>query len=333
MPSQQPVVFRNRAGLRLFGILHTPDSPVPGAPALLLLSPGVKMRVGPERLYRRMAAQFVEAGLTVLRFDFHGLGDSEGVLQEELLRDVYNHIEVGRFVDDTVDAMNWLEQETGIRQFILSGLCGGAITGLLTGQREARVVGLLALGITPVLASRSADPSLYMTRQQLDTIGQTYLSKLTNPRAWLRMLTLQSDYRLLWRAFVRRRQPPAPPVPAASADTASAGPAPDADNASPLFPPAFFEMLRRRHPMLLVFGGADRLHFEFEEKFLARHGERLKSLPATYDVHVIERANHVLSSDAWQREMLDVSHHWLDRHFLRRAPAAALAQSSALTPA
>ena len=134
-------------------------------------------------------------------------------------------------------------------------------------------------------------------------------------------------------AFVRRRQPSAPPASAASAATAAAAPAPDADNASPLFPPAFFEMLRRQHPMLLVFGGADRLHFEFEEKFLARHGDRLKSLPATYDVHVIERANHVLSSDAWQREMLEVSHHWLDRHFLRRAPAAALAPSSALTPA
>lgn len=332
MPSQQPVVFRNRAGLRLFGILHTPDTPVPGMPALLLLSPGVKMRVGPERLYRRMAAQFVEAGLTVLRFDFFGLGDSEGVLTEELMRDVYNHIEVGRFVDDTIDAMNWMERETGIRQFILSGLCGGAITGLLTGQRDPRVVGLLALGITPVLASRSADPSLYMTRQQLDAIGQTYLSKLGDPRAWLRILTLQSDFRLLWRSLVRRRQaaPPAPPPgPAAASPSAP----PESDNASPLFPPAFFEMLRRKHPMLLVFGGADRLHFEFEEKFLARHAERLQALPATCEVHVIERANHVLSSDAWQREMLEVSNRWLEQHFLRPTPSAALAASSALNPA
>lgn len=319
MPSQQPVVFRNRAGLGLFGILHTPDAPAPGAPAVLLLSPGVKMRVGPERLYRRMAMQFAEAGLTVLRFDFHGLGDSEGVLEEDLLRDVYNHIEVGRFVDDTVDAMNWIEQKTGIGRFILSGLCGGAITGLLTGQRDERVVGLLALGITPLLASHSADPSLYMTRQQLDTIGRTYLSKLTNPRAWLRVLTLQSDYRLLWRTFVRRRQAPAIPAAAGAGTVAE----PETDNASPLFPPAFFEMLRRRHPMLLVFGGADRLHFEFEEKFLARHCERLRSLPPTYDVHVIERANHVLSSDAWQREMLNVSERWLGQHFLSRPAAAA----------
>ena len=307
MARQRPVVFANRAGQRLFGILHEPEIAQPARPAVILLSPGVKMRVGPQRLYRRMAEQFVAAGLTLLRFDFYGLGDSEGELTEELLRDVYNHIEVGRFVDDTLDAMNWLQAETGHRTFILSGLCGGAITGLLTGARDARVVGLLGLGITPLLASRSADPSLYMTRGQLESIGKTYLQKLTNPRAWLRLLTLKSDYRLLWRSVVRTAKPVEP---------ATAAPPPsEPDNASPLFPPAFFEMTRSSRPMLLVFGGSDRLHFEFEEKFVARHRAQLAERPDAYDVHVVEKANHVLSADAWQSEMLAVSARWLDRHF------------------
>jgi hypothetical protein len=311
MSNQQPVVFRNRAGLQLFGILHTPATPAPGVPAVILLSPGVKMRVGPERLYKRMAEQFASAGVTVLRFDFFGLGDSEGTLSEALMRDVYNHIEVGRFVDDTLDAMNWLQERTGIGQFILSGLCGGAITGLLAGARDRRVTGLLALGITPLLASRSADPSLYMTRRQLDTIGQTYLGKITNLGAWWRFVTLRSDYRLLWRSLRQARQKPA----AAAAEPR------ELDNASPLFPPAFFEMLRTQRPMLLVFGGADRLHFEFEEKFVARHRDRLTAFRDAFHVHVVENANHVLSADAWQREMLAVAARWLDEHFLHHQPA------------
>lgn len=273
-----------------------------------MLSPGVKMRVGPQRLYRRMAEQFAAAGLTVLRFDFHGLGDSEGTLTEEMLRDVYNHIEVGRFVADTIDAMDWLQKNAGAREFILSGLCGGAITGLLTGADDTRVTGLLALGITPLLASRSADPSRYMTRGQLDTIGQTYLQKLTRPEAWLRLLTFRSDYRLLWRSLTRSRPtPPSSSPPAASA--------PESDNASPLFPPAFFEMLRTGRPMLLVFGGSDRLHLEFEEKFVARHTTRLAAHSDGYHLHVVNKANHVLSSDEWQLEMLDVSSRWLNTHF------------------
>ena len=222
MPKEQPVVWRNRAGLRLFGMLHTASRPVPNAPTLLLLSPGVKMRVGPQRLYRRMAKHFAASGLSVLRFDYHGLGDSEGSLPEELMRDVYGQVEIGRYVHDVIDTMNWLEQETGARRFILAGLCGGAITGLLTASRDRRAVGLLALGMTPVVSSKLADPSVYMTQGQLADIGGTYLSKIANPAAWLRLLTFRSDYRLLWRAIVAmtRRKAPAATAQQTTAPTA-----------------------------------------------------------------------------------------------------------------
>ena len=83
MHQQKPVVFRNRQGLRLFGILHTPNGGSVSGLAVILLSPGVKMRVGPECLYRRMTELFVELGLPVLRFDFYGLGDTTGALNAD----------------------------------------------------------------------------------------------------------------------------------------------------------------------------------------------------------------------------------------------------------
>jgi len=308
MTHPRPVSFTSRKGLRLFGILNTPDSRALDV-GVILLSPGVKMRVGPQRLYRRMAGTLADLGLPVLSFDFEGLGDSEGALREELLKDVYNHIEVGRFVDDTIDAMNWMEQHCGTKRFILSGLCGGAITGLLAGSRDPRVAGLLALGITPVLASRAADPSLYMTSAELEQMRQGYISKLLSPRAWARLMTFQSDYRVIWRAVSHgfRRKGPTAQKPDA--------PPPPNDNANPLFPPAFFKMLTSHKPMLLVFGGSDRLHWEMEEKFLARHREHLSTLPQLYDVHVVKDANHVLSFEPWQQEMLDVTLKWLQTRF------------------
>jgi hypothetical protein len=246
---QQPVVFRNRVGLQLFGILHMPLRPRGDGLGVVLLSPGVKMRVGPHCLYRRMTKRLVALGIPVLRFDFYGLGDSEGTLQEPLLRDVYNHIEVGRFVDDTIDAMNWMQRHHGTKRFILSGLCGGAITGLLTGSRDLRVAGLLALGITPILASKSAGTSRYMTSGQLEKTREKYTRRLLAPQAWFRLLTLRSDYRLILRLLSepiqRRLRPAAPPQT----------PPPEDDNANPLFPPAFFQMLASHRPMLLVFGG------------------------------------------------------------------------------
>jgi hypothetical protein len=306
---QTPVAFTNRNGLRLFGVLHTPAIPRPDGLAVILLSPGVKMRVGPEGLYKRMADHLVGLGIPVFRYDFYGLGDSEGTLHEELLRDVYNHIEVGRFVDDTIDAMDWMQRHHGTRRFILSGLCGGAITGLLAGSRDARVAGLLGLGITPVLASRAAEASLYMTAGQLEKTRQKYIRRLLRPQAWLRLLTFRSDYKLIWRFLSQplKRQLPK----AAVAET----PPPEQDNANPLFPPAFFKMLASKRPMLLVFGGTDRLQWEFEEKFVARHREKLAALPPLYDVHIVKDANHVLSWREWQNEMLEVSTRWLQKHF------------------
>jgi alpha/beta superfamily hydrolase len=322
MEQRTPVSFINRKGLRLFGVLHTPERTSSTGLGVVLLSPGVKMRVGPQRLYLRLTRLFISLGIPVLRFDFYGLGDSEGVLEEDLLRDVYNHIEVGRFVDDTLDAMSWMEEHAGTKRFILSGLCGGAITGLLAGARDPKVAGLLSLGITPVLASRSANTATYMTSGQLDQIGHTYLKKVWSPKAWLRLLTFRTDYRLLWRSVEKRMRGGGPPPAAAEP--------PREDNANPLFPPAFFQMLSTRRPMLLIFGGADRLGFEFEEKFVARHRERLAPLQDGYQVHTVENANHVLSFAEWQQEMTEVSSRWLWRHFKadlvpQDAPAASAA--------
>ena len=313
MNQQKPVVFNNRQGLRLFGILHTPAQHLTTNLGVILLSPGVKMRVGPQCLYRRMTNEFLRLGITVFRFDFYGLGDSEGMFTEALLRDFYNHIEVGRFVDDTIDAMNWMETHCGTKRFILSGLCGGAITGLLAGSRDRRVAGLLGLGTTPVLASRSADESRYMTVGMLENRRRQYLRRLLSPSAWFRLFTLKTDNRAIWKTITlpfRRRQRLATP----------STPPTENDNANPLFPPAFFAMLETGRPMLFVFGGSDRLRWEFDEKFVARYRDSLAGLQSGYDVHVVEDANHVFSLVSWQDEMLRVATGWIERRFGNELP-------------
>ena len=86
--SRQPVTFVNRRGERLVGILHPPASGASDR-AVLLLSPGVKTRVAPHRLYNRLADAIVQQGCWVFRFDFYGLGDSEGEINEPYLADLY----------------------------------------------------------------------------------------------------------------------------------------------------------------------------------------------------------------------------------------------------
>lgn len=315
MNNQTPVTFLNKRGARLFGILHVPLVTERSDTAIILLSPGVKMRTGPHRLYRQMTELFTNLGFSVLRFDFFGLGDSEGQMEEKLLADVYNHMEVGRFVDDAIDAMDWMQKNNVASRFIMAGLCGGAVSGLLAGSRDKRVVGLLGLGITPVLASKAADPALYMTTGQLMELRRGYLQKLFDPKSVWRILTLQSDFRLAWKSLtaplLNRWKHKSPKSP-----TLNEGPDKSVeDNANPLFPPAFFDMTSSGRPLLLIFGGSDRLNWEFQEKFVSRYNERLARVKDMYDVHIIQNANHILSLREWEREMLGVAKEWLGRRF------------------
>ena len=311
MSNMYPVTFDNEDGVRLHGIMHEPDVGRSKSIAILLLSPGVKMRVAPHRLYNKMAARLVDLGYPVFRFDFYGLGDAEGDVEVTMLADLYGSIQIGRYVGDTRAAMQWVSEKYGIERFILAGLCGGAITGLLTAKGDARVEGLLGLGIPVILDSAQMDKSRFLTDGQINSLHQRYLGKLFSTKSWLRLLTFQSDYRLIWRTLKRKLAPPKD-VPV---DAKKSPPNDPDDNTNPLFAPAFFDMVDSGRKILFIFSGSDRLDWEYEEKFVRRHAARLRQCEAHFTVTVIPEANHILSMSEWQKVMLDQSTDWLNRHF------------------
>ena len=310
--SMIPVSFPNSEGLRLFGILHQPAAPRADRTAILLLSPGVKMRVAPHRMYNKMADRFVAMGYPVLRFDFHGLGDSDGETTESLLADLYGATQVGRYIGDTIAAMDWMQEAHGTSKFIAAGLCGGALTGLLTAERDARIVGLMGLSIPVTLDGSNVDASRFMTTAQLEGTRDGYLKKLKTGgwQSWIRLLTFQSDYRMILRSLLRPVIARMKPAPAATAE--SAGPAQPVDNTNPYFAPAFTKMVASSRRVLLVFAEADRLFWEFEAKFLAPHTRALQPYTPWYRIHVTKQANHIFSFGEWQRDMLDQCCAWLD---------------------
>lgn len=314
-----PVSFKNARGLMLYGSLHLPATSRQDLPVVVLLSPGVKMRVGPGRLYVPLTELLTSQGFRVLRFDFFGLGDSEGELDETLLADVYNNIEVGRYVGDTLAALNWLSAEHGAKRFVLGGLCGGAITAILAAERDVRVDSLLSIGMTVTLASNAAKPGQYLTRAQLDDRRRRYLAKLYKPEAWLRFLTFRSEYGVIWKAMKRvfiKDKPVAAAAVVATAPGAPAAAAPPAEqrgNANPLFPKAYFTFLARGGKALMLFSERDRLQSEYEEKFAQPFAAQLAPHAAQIEQHVIPHANHVLAFREWQEQMLTLSRAWLAR--------------------
>jgi hypothetical protein len=103
-------------------------------PAVLLLNAGLLHRIGPNRLYVKIARALAESGFTSLRFDHSGLGDSD--LRRDGLPYEQSTLAEARMAMDFVTSLQ------GTTRFVLIGLCSGADNGFRIARFDHRVVGI-----------------------------------------------------------------------------------------------------------------------------------------------------------------------------------------------
>jgi len=257
-------------------------------------------------------------GFCIFRFDPEGIGDSEGEIDEKLTADLYGSIQVGRFVNDTLSAMDWMQQKYNMSRFILSGLCGGAITGLLAGAKDKRVDGLLSVGIPVILDSSRIDRTKYITDGEIEGLKDLYIKKRFSPRAWVRFFTFRSDYRVIFKILIKiirtkvlrtRYQGESLNTPIEASNPKVNG------NFNRLFMVAFKKMVNSSRRMLMIFGENDRLYHEFEEKFVPSYGKELLRLNHTVELYLCKDARHILEFSWEQKDMLDHTCRWLTANY------------------
>lgn len=299
------VTLRNAEGHSLHCVLEEPEESLRPGWFAVLLCPGVKTRTGSHRLYRKLAPAFLRRGIPVMRVDFRGLGDSEGAWPDDRLEAIYHAIELGACTGDARAALDWLEEHAGGRHFIVGGLCGAATTAVLLGASDWRVAALYAIGLPAVLHVKGTVQSVSMLRAEARYRCGEYLRKLFRPGSWMRLLSLRSDFRLMWRLALAGRRGPA-----------------QAPGLNPLLAPALLAMLTDRCPALLMYGERDRYRWGFEEKLLPWMRPALGAQAALLDQATIAGANHVLSDPSAVAEAVQVTGTWLDARFGedRKAP-------------
>jgi hypothetical protein len=132
--TEAPVLFGPERNL--MGILTSaPPADPPQPIACLLLNVGVTHRVGPRRLNVKLARQLALLGIPSLRLDLSGIGDSAATHSRSSFREQSIH--------DLQSAMDLVEANTGIRRFVVLGICSGAANGYWVALADPRVVGLL----------------------------------------------------------------------------------------------------------------------------------------------------------------------------------------------
>lgn len=175
----------------LVGIMTKPQDMKQASrlPGIIFLNAGLIHRIGPNRLYVKLARDLAMIGFIVLRFDFSGMGDSKA-------REDHLSLEKS-VVDDVQEAMNYLAQTTGLKQFLLIGHCSGAGISLMTASHDSRVVGAIVMNPQ----GTGEEWKTYDRNQKLAQYYTHYYSKaaLTDMQRWARFVKGEVDYRSIAR--------------------------------------------------------------------------------------------------------------------------------------
>jgi len=129
----QPTFF-GKSGQQLFGVYHPPLARRAPAASALLCHPAAQEYMRTHWAFRKLAAELARAGLHVLRFDWHGTGDSSGEL---------TGASVALWVSDVGTAAAELSDLSEVARPSLVGLRLGALLATLAVQKGLAVKDLV----------------------------------------------------------------------------------------------------------------------------------------------------------------------------------------------
>lgn len=166
----------------LVGIFTEPEDPIAAGKrsAVLLMNSGLLHRAAPHRMYVQLARRLASEGMAAFRFDFAGYGDSPE------FTDRGNLSPEQKAIENTLDAMDFLEQEKEVSCFALTGICSGAYIAIRVACRDRRVLATVPINVPIELFSDN--------RQLIDELekrgraGQLGRNALLDSNRWQRLM-------------------------------------------------------------------------------------------------------------------------------------------------
>lgn len=263
---------------QLVGILSLPSTPAPRG--VVIVVGGPQVRCGSHRQFTLLARMLAAQGTPVLRFDYRGMGDSEGAQR------AFDTVD-----DDLRAAIDCFQREVpGLREVVLWGLCDGAAAAALYAPQDARVAGLVLLN--PWVRTEEGAARA--------TLKHYYLDRLRDPALWTKIAQGGFNPFKAARSFagVARRAL----LPAASKT--------DADCGAALPERLHGSLLRFEGRVLVVLSGADLTAQEFSVVAEAPHWRSLLQEPR-FVRHTLAGADHTFSRRAWHEQAGAWTADWL----------------------
>lgn len=291
--SDLPVRFECQ-GHWLQGIVHSPEKPA--RRGVLVVVGGPQYRVGSHRQFTLLGRSLSERGIPVMRFDYRGMGDSEGDLG---VPEPCEHL-----ADDISAAIDaFFHHRPDLKEIVLWGLCDGASAALMHAARDGRIVGVAALN--PWVSTGQSQARTYLRHY--------YINRLLEPGLWRKIgrgefniLTSMASILGFGKAAFLSRRHRVPPPPAEGPEAA-----PEALDSRSIADKVTEGLERFNGRVLFVFSGNDLVASEFKD--MIKGSRRMRQLIKGPNITVCDhpQADHTFSRRQWRDEVGAWTADWL----------------------
>ncbi len=169
---QERAVVFECGGDGLVGVLHPPSARGRRRGVLIVVG-GPQYRVGSHRQYVLLARELAAAGYATFRFDYRGVGDSEGSFRG------FTAIEYD--IGTAIDA--FVAQQPEVEEIVLCGLCDAASAAAFYGYRDSRVGGIVLLN--PWVRTEAGEARA--------RVRHYYRARLMDPAFWRKVARLRLE--------------------------------------------------------------------------------------------------------------------------------------------
>lgn len=264
----------------MLAILSVPQQA--GPRGVLVIVGGPQYRVGSHRQFALLARDLARSGIATMRFDYRGMGDSEG--------DPRDFRSINDDIQRALDA--FLEEIPMLREVVIWGLCDAATAALFYAHKDSRVTGLALLN--PWVRTEEGAAGAYLRSY--------YLSRLVDRDLWRKLFAGKIDLRQATSSFLAIVGRALGSSTAAKRVAEKAQLAQNTPVAKSLPEQAAEGLAKFRGKVLLILSGDDLTASEFKTLGSTRRWRALLGTPRVTR-RDLAQANHTFSRREWRDEV------------------------------
>ncbi|MFZ6843229.1 hydrolase 1, exosortase A system-associated [Undibacterium sp. RuTC16W] len=263
----------------LYGVMCLPANS--SKRGVLFIVGGPQYRAGSHRQFTLLSRDLALNGFSTMRFDYRGMGDSEG--------DAYDFLNIH---DDIQSAINsFLLNNPYLSEIVLWGLCDGASAAMLYASGDLRVKGLIL--INPWIRTEAGSAKAHLKHY--------YKDRLTDPLLWKKILHGQFSYRATAKSLLSQISQILK-TDKASGETAQQAHLPDQ---------ILTAMQQFTGKTLIILSENDLTAREFADVLHGSKQWKNLSISPQFRVHELKNANHTFSQRVWRDQVASWTDEWL----------------------